>query len=293
MRGPGKKLSNTIESVLPISSSLLDLCIHISRALLTRLFLFHLSKAPKNLKALGKIFLCIFMVVMSSGFCAGPILHAFLAEKWVGKCEKYNDQQKEDFLLGTLFPDIRYLGVISREETHETAVTLNELIQEKSAFIKGKKFHSFVDLMRANFAEKWDIHTEIKDIPREQRGMFLKLIEDEILYSKQAWNSICKSLTDIHEEEKNYNIAEEDLSQWHALLSFYFSFPPSRILQQLSKRKMGYLTIPAENIVLWNKLLPTFTKNEKIRSYIKNLLAEFEETFEEVSSTLIMSETQS
>ncbi len=84
---------------------------------------------------------------------AAPIAHIFLAvQMLLGPLQGLFNEQ--EFILGTSFPDIRYLKVVQRADTHFTHVTLQDVLQEKSSFKAGMIFHSFVDEQREAYVVK-------------------------------------------------------------------------------------------------------------------------------------------
>src|SRR5438552_12343909 len=81
---------------------------------------------------------------------AAPIAHIFLAlEMLTGPFSGLFNER--EFIIGTSFPDIRYLNVIDREKTHLSHVTLEEILQEPDSFKAGMLFHSFVDEQREKY----------------------------------------------------------------------------------------------------------------------------------------------
>ncbi len=66
---------------------------------------------------------------------AAPVGHLYLAIQILSGplCEV----KERDFLIGTLFPDIRYPAQIARELTHKSHVTWQEIINEKDPFMQG------------------------------------------------------------------------------------------------------------------------------------------------------------
>ena len=79
---------------------------------------------------------------------AAPITHIALTEKIFNNI--FHNYDKKEFIIGTSFPDIRYLGTIDREKTHLSVNNL-ENINDKSSFISGMKFHALVDKVREDF----------------------------------------------------------------------------------------------------------------------------------------------
>lgn len=71
----------------------------------------------------------------------GLITHLACAEKYLRQNPK-KDYKK--FILGTVFPDIKYLAKLNREETHKRyKATLN--LSRFDSFKSGWKFHIYID----------------------------------------------------------------------------------------------------------------------------------------------------
>src|ERR1700730_4679760 len=126
-------------------------------------------------------------VFLANLVAAAPVTHTVLAGKWMKTNCEFSEEQKAACIVGTLFPDIRYIAKVERSKTHDKNVTLAELRAEKNAFIAGKKLHSFVDEKRAEFIDQkgiYDILTTRFKVPKEHIHTFLKFLEDELLYKK-------------------------------------------------------------------------------------------------------------
>jgi hypothetical protein len=229
-----------------------------------------------------------FILFSSQSIAAGPITHAYLAQKWIKSHEHFSQQEEESFMRGTLFPDIRYLGIITREDTHYNGVTLEGLLQDKSPFSKGKKLHSFVDEKREEFVVKSKIYDKIKTVPEEYRGTFLKFLEDEVLYQKGNWEKIRLSLGATDETEL-VKIEKEHIIRWHQMTQEAFCAPPSQYFINIKKfpflikevnGKKFILNIPTEIIKKWSVILPTLAKDKDIETYVNNLTKQFDEMWE-------------
>jgi hypothetical protein len=78
-------------------------------------------------------------------------------------------------------PDIRYIDeTIERTKYHIRDVAIHEVLEEKSDFWKGVKFHSFIDENRDVFYEKHNVY--IPKVSDENFIKSLKFLEDDILY---------------------------------------------------------------------------------------------------------------
>lgn len=216
--------------------------------------------------------------LLSSGVqAAGPAMHIALGKQWLATyAPTYTDEEKKLFLLGTVFPDIRYLGVVKRHQTHYKDVTLQKVFETKSPFMRGVLFHSYVDEHREKYINKHQITKKVSDLPRALQGTFLKAIEDEILHQKNDWAEFRLYLTSIPEEEKILGITTEALTQWHTGLTFYFSAYPSMILTQIALFEKGILMLDAPTVKTWSMLLPQYAGSSEMVQYVNDLMGSFE-----------------
>lgn len=236
-----------------------------------------LGCSQKIILVLGILLL---FVISKSVFAAAPVTHAVLAKKWMTIDEHYNDQERASFILGTLFPDIRYLGVIERNKTHEKNVTVDRLKANQNPFIAGMWLHAFVDMEREKYVVKHNIYQKIAHVPGQQyKAMFLKLLEDEILFSKENWQDVRRYLTKLDPEEQKFEISDKDLDRWHKNQTRAFTFPPSVYLQQLVQANKGMANVPKETIDEWSKLLPKMSEEQEMQDYVNNLVKEFDVVF--------------
>lgn len=151
---------------------------------------------------------------------AAPIAHIFLAVQMLSG--PFNGLFNErDFIIGTSFPDIRYLKVVERAETHFTNVTLQNIAQEKDSFKAGMLFHSFVDEQREAYVVEHHFYEMIASFRFTSQS--LKFAEDEILKSKFDIEKYTPYFDGILEIERMYGIDEKHIQAWHTFLQGYFN----------------------------------------------------------------------
>lgn len=230
-----------------------------------------------NHKMILSLSLIILSMISQTVFAAAPVTHAVLAKKWMALDEHYTNAEKGSFILGTLFPDIRYLGVIDRNKTHEKNVTVERLKANQNPFTTGMWLHAFVDVEREKYVVKHHIYEKIAQVPGQQyKAMFLKLLEDEILFSKEGWQDVRGYLTKLDPEEQKFEISDKDLERWHQNQNRAFTFPPSAYLQQLVQANKGMANVPKETIEEWSKILPKMAKEKEMQDYVNGLVKEFD-----------------
>lgn len=155
---------------------------------------------------------------------ASQTTHVILSELVYGTHFSHLDER--DFIVGTLFPDIRYLKVIERSATHIEGVSLADVKEEPNAFLAGMKFHNLVDQIREEFMvsrNMYEFCPEFKYVTQS-----VKLLEDERYYAMLGdWPHIISYLDGLIEEEAGYGIPAMSLEKWHGLLREYFMHPPT------------------------------------------------------------------
>lgn len=216
---------------------------------------------------------------------AGPLTHVYLAERWIELNEEYTDEEHRACLLGTLFPDIRYLGVISRDATHEKAITTEAIAATDDPFLKGMRIHAFVDEVREQFAEQWGAFKLLDDAPQQHRTTLLKVVEDEILHSRSHWGYVLAYLTTIVDGEVESGISEAAIAKWHRILSIYFGREPSLLIHQMALLGLGYFNVPADVVKAWSIGLPKLVVSDRSIEYVDALVDHFERKFQEGRET--------
>jgi hypothetical protein len=93
-------------------------------------------------------------------------------------------------------------------------------------------------------------------------------------------------LSSIPEEERQFGIEKESLTQWHAGLAVYFSTFPSFILAQVSLFEKGILTLDAQTVKDWSNEIPKYAEDPDINKYIKDLFAEMDEHLSKQASLI-------
>ncbi|MDP2656381.1 MAG: hypothetical protein Q8P11_02350 [bacterium] len=155
---------------------------------------------------------------------ATPITHIALAEKVFEK--HFLHFQRADFYIGSVFPDIRYLGVIERHQTHVFNVSLSDVTSASSAFRAGVLYHCLVDEMRERFVSGrgiYDLCPVSKFTPTA-----IKLFEDELYFPHvRDWQNIGSMFDTLLTEELSYDISREAIEKWHGMVKKYCKQVPT------------------------------------------------------------------
>ncbi|MEX1997941.1 MAG: hypothetical protein WEA04_04715 [Candidatus Andersenbacteria bacterium] len=166
------------------------------------------------------------------------------------------------YWTGTLFPDIRHLGVVSRHRTHPKDVTIHTLVGEND-FHTGMRVHAWVDYTREKFLRDVQIKERLPWHPFVP--FCLKLLEDELLYAHfDDWNLIQRALTQIQPEELHYSHQVRAVKEWHVILQRYFKHKPTAASRFELAQAIGLSEAMAREINSVVKLLHTDGRAQKL-----------------------------
>lgn len=149
---------------------------------------------------------------------AAPIAHIFCA-LMVLQSGTLKIKNEKEFIVGTSFPDIRYLTKLPRTNTHKHPTTWLDVKNASSDFQAGVLLHSLLDECRIK-------HIEIegnRHIPSilVMKEYMLKFFEDTLLYDKVAdWPKIISYFDEILPEELTY-VTNEQAREWHNFIQKY------------------------------------------------------------------------
>ncbi len=168
---------------------------------------------------------------------AGPVAHIVCALALLNS-GALKIEDKQAFLVGTSFPDIRYLGVIKREQTHKHDVTWQDIQNESDSFKAGMLLHSLVDRIREEYMMEHNVYNLVPKFPFFSQS--LKLYEDMLIYnSMDEWQLISSYFNEILSSERAFGIKEQDIKRWHQILqTFFVKRPTPQLITQQIKQHM-------------------------------------------------------
>ena len=120
----------------------------------------------------------------------------------------------------------------------------------------------------------------ISGVAKDKIYFFLQLLEDEILYAPLLCGKASSYLSGISEGEILAGIEVEKLAVWHGVMYKYFSQKPSNFVLSIEKDKRIAFPFSAAQGDLWRAALLIYSTHDKIREYLKDLIAEFEKDME-------------
>lgn len=205
-------------------------------------------------------------------FAAGPVTHLYLGEKY---CEIHQVEEAEDFIVGTLYPDIRYISRFPRHLTHPSITDIKQIKKAPTSFQSGLQFHAWVDIIREKFVVQSGIYKAIAEYAEGHEATFLKFLEEEILadlYDGRKWSVLFNA---THEEERAF-ATEEEIERWHVLLQYSMGYRPSWLIWGVSYFKDQLFGISNTTLYFWSYALVDLAQQPLFRSHVTSLLAYIE-----------------
>jgi len=161
-----------------------------------------------------------------------PITHIVLGKKIHQQFFSHLDFPA--FIVGTSFPDIRYISGLTRTQTHLQDTHLKD-IDTKNPFLAGFQIHSLIDQIVNNLGHQKMISLS-QEINMENVTSF-KLYQDKILYSKiNNWPQIASFFDCVYPQETEMGVSIKNIQEWHTWLQKYFKEGVNKkTLKRLSK----------------------------------------------------------
>lgn len=185
---------------------------------------------------------------------ASQIAHIIYAQKYfdraiAGEIESFPKINKDEFLLGCVFPDIRRIDSrIKRKDTHLRFSQLDLNFAGLSSFEAGWKFHLYCDMRREDILNRCGFYslkntTDVYGIPAKQ-------LEEELIYNDYTnWEKICFFFNNAPYIETNTPVTPEIFSLWYAILAKYMEQNPNEKSERIFLSKMTDLAKLSKSII--------------------------------------------
>lgn len=137
------------------------------------------------------------------------------------------DKNPQEFIVGTSFPDIRYLGVIERDKTHNPHPSWDHILGEKSSFKAGMEFHALVDIMHDRYMTTHNVYSLLPSAAKDSPH-YLKFFEDILIYAKVSeWKKLASYFDTVLAEELALVNDKKSIELWHNNIKHYILKQPS------------------------------------------------------------------
>lgn len=216
----------------------------------------------------------IILILCCFGFplqAAAPATHVYFAQLWMDLNGIQDPKMQNALIVGTLFPDIRYLGTIKRDETHEKGITPAQIRKTANSFKAGMRVHAYLDIERELVVKRTGIFNHLKAIPKELRVLFLKTLEDEILWEQVPCLQVQEALACLYDEEMEEGVSEMTVREWHETMVDYLDQKPSLFLEKRARKGLGFLKANNKTIEEWSRIIPIYAQKQIFIDYLEEL----------------------
>ncbi len=164
-----------------------------------------------------------------------PITHIVFALKIINYFDKPPRKNIGAYIIGTSFPDIRYLGTLKREQTHMDSPKIYNT-QPKNSFEFGIWLHNVLDILHEQCVNRFNLYELFnKSSPLVHA---IKFAEDKYIYSLYSyWQELVQLFENIYSEELKYPTSKKEIKTWHLLITNYIKEEPSK--EQLQQFVQG------------------------------------------------------
>jgi len=133
---------------------------------------------------------------------------------------------KDEFMLGATFPDIRRIDEnIKRKDTHMKFDLIDLDFSGLSSFEAGWKFHLYCDMKREEILNKYNFYS----LPgtTDFANFSPKMLEDEMVYDDyNNWEKIRNFFNNPPYIETSSEVSRETFRLWYAILAKYIEKNP-------------------------------------------------------------------
>lgn len=172
--------------------------------------------------------------------------------------EKLN---REEFILGSIFPDIRRVDRnIKRKDTHMHFTTIDLDFSKLNSFEAGWKFHLYCDMKREEILNRYNFY----DLPKTNELYCLpgKMLEDEMVYDTyDNWEKLYNFFNNPPYIKTELGITEDTYDLWYAIIAKYIENAPNDKAIRVFLNKSNNMVDRLDKII---SLLVELRKNKKV-----------------------------
>lgn len=201
---------------------------------------------------------------------ASQITHIIYAKKLF---EKYDllPEEKDEFILGTTFPDIRRIDpTIKRKDTHLHFYPINLDFKNLTPFEAGWKFHLYCDMRREEILNQYGFYSigRTEEFCRQPA----KMLEDELVYDEyNNWEKLVNYFNDVPFISNGINVPKETFELWYSILANYIDTKPDNGSVKIFLLKQPDIAPIANNII---ETVDKLRKNDKVIGLLKKVYKE-------------------
>jgi hypothetical protein len=177
-----------------------------------------------------------------------------------------NNFNRDEFLLGSVFPDIRRVAPdLRRRETHMILEKLDLDFSYLDSFHAGWKFHIYCDMKREEILNRHGFY----DLQRTSDfwNQPAKMLEDELVYAEyNNWEKLASYFNDPPIVETGINVSRETFEFWYAIIARYMiQNPDSQTIRIFLSKQTNLAEISKDIVAVVDKL----RQNDKVVELLK------------------------
>ncbi|MDO8240625.1 MAG: hypothetical protein Q7T51_01395 [Candidatus Moranbacteria bacterium] len=170
---------------------------------------------------------------------ASQIAHIVYAKRYLEKFPS-NEIDRDEFLLGCVFPDIRRVAEnLTRKDTHMAFEPIDLNFTGLTSFQAGWKFHLYCDMKREEILNQYGFYKLTADNGKFWQSS--KMLEDELLYDVyNNWEKLVHYFNNAPVAQSPQGVSKESFALWYAIVARYIEKKPDNKAMQLfiSKQAM-------------------------------------------------------
>ena len=207
---------------------------------------------------------------------ASQISHIVYAKKYFdsldsGQVESAIKINREEFLLGCVFPDIRLVEPkIKRRDTHLAFDPLDLDFSGLSSFQAGWKFHLYCDMRREDILNKYKFYELAHTVDFYNRPA--KILEDELIYGEyNNWEKLVYFFNNPPFIDSGLDFDPAGYDLWYAILARYIERVPDDKNTRAFLVKLDGMQDKLDGVM---KNVEELRKNEKVKDILRKVWRE-------------------
>ena len=201
---------------------------------------------------------------------ASQISHIVYAKRYfdqleAGEIESAIKINREEFILGCVFPDIRRIdSKIKRRDTHLAYDPVDLNFSGLSSFAAGWKFHLYCDMRREDILNKYKFYefphtTDFHNQPAKD-------LEDELVYGEyNNWEKLVYYFNNPPQVDYELDFDPASFFLWYAMIARYIEKQPDEKTTRAFLVKQPGLLANLDGII---SSLSELRKNEKVKEIL-------------------------
>jgi len=201
---------------------------------------------------------------------ASQVAHIVYAKKYLEKFPS-NEIDRDEFLLGCVFPDIRRVAEnLTRSDTHMAFEPINLNFTGLNSFQAGWKFHLYCDMRREEILNRHKFYDIAGGNGRSWQAN--KMLEDELLYDVyNNWEKLVHYFNNAPLVKLPTGLSEQSFAFWYAMVARYIQEKPNNKSMQLFIGKQAMFQKDSAVII---EKVEALRKNKQAVEILKKVVEE-------------------